>query len=396
MQRPTPRILYSFPHPLGGPGINNTAWQQINAIAALGAEVTVYCTSLRQPLPPNVSVVETLVVHRRRIPHRAIGLQRAYSYHDLRVALVLRANGGRFDVVHAWPRACLRTVAAARAAGVASLRELPNAHTAQTFRDAATAGQAVGVELPRGASHRFDRRRLQMEEAEFAASDFLLAPSEYVAVSFLRAGITASKLLRHRYGFDPALFPTPDLRSSDRTFTAVFVGRGEPAKGLHIALEAWRQSGLGQQGKFLIVGSLLESYRARLGGMLSLPGVQLCGFVDDVGTLMRQADVLLLPSFTEGSALVTYEAMASGAVPLVSTASGAPALDGVDGLFHEVGDVLTLATQLRDLNENRESLALLRQAALARRDELTWKASGEVLLRQYAYAATQVRTRHPQ
>jgi D-inositol-3-phosphate glycosyltransferase len=336
-------------------------------------------------LPAAVTVVETLVLARRRIPHRAIGLQRAYSYHDLRVAHAIKSSAGRFDVVHCWPRACLHTIASARRRQLRSLRELPNAHTAQTFRDAAAAGASIGVELPRGASHRFDERRLRMENAEFAAADYLLAPSEYVARSFVAAGISDSKLLRHQYGFDPAKFPAPEPQRPERVFTAAFVGRGEPAKGLHVALEAWLASGVADRGRFIVLGQLLDSYREAMASLLRHDSVELPGFVSDVGAILRQADVLVFPTFTEGSALVTYEAMASGAVPLTSTAAGAPVVDGVDGLLHDPGDVVTIARQLSALDANRDELARLRMAALSRRDELTWHAAAEKTVDAYRY-----------
>jgi D-inositol-3-phosphate glycosyltransferase len=380
-----PAVLYSFPHPLGGPGINNTAWQQVNALAELGVPTTVYCTSLRTPLPAQVTVIETLVLARQRIPHRAIGLQRAYTYHDLRVAYAIKSSAGRFDVVHCWPRACLHTIASARRRQVRSLRELPNAHTAQTFRDAAAAGASIGVELPRGASHRFDARRLRMENSEFELADYLLAPSEYVARSFVAAGIADAKLLRHQYGFDPAMFPAPELLRPDRLFTAAFVGRGEPAKGLHVALEAWLASGVAERGRFIVLGHILESYREAMAHLLRHDSVELPGFVSDVGAILRQVDVLVFPTFTEGSALVTYEAMASGAVPLTSTAAGAPVVDGVDGLLHDPGDVATIASQLRDLDADRDRLARLRLAALSRRGDLTWRAAAERTLDAYRH-----------
>ena len=51
-------------------------------------------------------------------------------------------------------------------------------------------------------------------------------------------------LLRHRYGYDPADFGTNGADHGSRPFTVGFVGRGEPRKGLHLALNAWLDSGL--------------------------------------------------------------------------------------------------------------------------------------------------------
>ena len=47
---------------------------------------------------------------------------------------------------------------------------------------------------------------------------------------------------------------------------------------------------------------------------------------------MRACHVLVLPSFEEGSALVTYEGRACGCVLVISDRAGAPAEAGVDAL----------------------------------------------------------------
>jgi D-inositol-3-phosphate glycosyltransferase len=117
--------------------------------------------------------------------------------------------------------------------------------------------------------------------------------------------------------------------------------------------------------------------------MLSHPSISVHGFVKDVGAVMRSADVLLFPTVSEGSALVTHEAMASGCVPLVSDAAGAPTKHMVDGLVHHVGDLSSLTSHLRLVVEDRTLLHRLRAGALARRDELTWQAAGLSLRQAY-------------
>src|SRR5262249_29949961 len=126
-----PRVLYSFPHTLGRAGIAETALQQVRGLAGAGVPVTLFCTSaLGGDLPGGVELHQTLVAAGRRIPHRAIGVQRAYDYHDRRVASWLVRHPGAVDVVHAWPRGCLETLRTAEGMGLAALRESPNAHTA--------------------------------------------------------------------------------------------------------------------------------------------------------------------------------------------------------------------------------------------------------------------------
>src|SRR5689334_19583783 len=83
------RLLYSFPDEIGRPGIGTTALHQVRGLAEEGIDVVLYCTSTRAELPERVKLVTTLALGRRRIPHRAIGVARAYRYHDMRVATAL-------------------------------------------------------------------------------------------------------------------------------------------------------------------------------------------------------------------------------------------------------------------------------------------------------------------
>ena len=46
------RVLYSFPLRLGADRICYTAWQQVNGLAAAGADLLVFPASLGRPVPP--------------------------------------------------------------------------------------------------------------------------------------------------------------------------------------------------------------------------------------------------------------------------------------------------------------------------------------------------------
>jgi glycosyltransferase involved in cell wall biosynthesis len=251
------------------------------------------------------------------------------------------------------------------------------------------------MELPPDHHHRYDARQLRRELEEFAAADFLLVPSAYVERTFLDRSFPPERLLRHRYGFDPAFFGRSASASpaNGDGLTVLFVGRGEPNKGLHHALQAWVDSGVGERGRLLLCGDVLPAYRERLGSLLAHPSVHDLGFVDDVGSLMGSADALMLPSLSEGSALVTYEAQAAGCALLVSEAAGAHCEHMQEGLVHAPGDVAMLTEHLRLLDDDRDLLHALRRRALANADRLTWAAAGERLLSAYEEGLERYRRR---
>lgn len=377
-------VLYSFPHALGAPGIGWTAWNQVNELVRAGHDVHLVAASVARPVAGLASTTTSLAIAGQRVPHRVMGRDRALLWHD-RVAA--RAVARRSpDVVHVWPLAAERTIAASRGRGIPAFREVPNTHTANAYEVVARESARLGLVPRAGASHTADPRRLSTEEREWATATALLVPSDAVAATFLERGFDPARLRRHRYGCTPAAPVTRAVRR-DSGLRAVFLGRVEPRKGLHHALDAWIASSASRDGRFLVFGAVDDAYRAVIADRLAHPSVELRGVTAAPVDELAKADVLLLPSLEEGSALVTYEAQVAGCVPLVSTAAGALLDHDVHGLVHEPGDVATLTTQLDRLAADPEALARLGSAAMAHAPELSWAAASRSLVAAYGYPA---------
>lgn len=382
---PVPSVLYSFPHRLGVTGIGMTAWHQVAGLAANGVEATVFCGSCERPLPDGVRVVQTLRRGRVRVPYRALGVDRTVAAHDAITAAALRTRLRGTEVVHCWPLGARRTLEAARRLGTTSVLERPNAHTAFAYDAVARVCATLGLPIEAAGTHAFSASRLAHEEREYGLAGRLLCPSDFVAGTFEAAGVAPGRLLRHHYGYDPAVFHAHGRDDSGRRpFTIAFVGRGEPRKGLHVALEAWIEAGA--PGRFIVAGVVDESYARLLEGHLAHPRVERLGPVADPARVMRGADVLVLPSFEEGSALVTYEARACGCVLAVSDRAGAACRPDVDALVHRAGDTGRLQVHLAELAADPERRSRLRRASLEGARGLTWTDAGRVLAGAYATA----------
>jgi glycosyltransferase involved in cell wall biosynthesis len=242
----------------------------------------------------------------------------------------------------------------------------------------------LGLTLPRTHEHAYNREILQKEEAEFHQANYLLCPSDFVARTFRERGFVSTKLARHQYGFDEKQYYCGLQTRKPRVgLSVLFVGGCAPRKGVHYALDAWLQSSARHDGIFQIAGEFVPGYAEILASMLSHSSVRVLGHRHDVPELMRQADILILPSIEEGSALVTAEARGSGCVLVVSEAAGAICEHMKDALVHPVGDVKTLAEHLTLLHENRRLLNELRDHSLATVSEITWTAAGVRLLAVY-------------
>jgi glycosyltransferase involved in cell wall biosynthesis len=378
------RVLYSFPHRIGAGRICETAWQQVKGLAAAGVDVLACPASVAKPLPSEVTVRPTLARGRAKIPYRVIGDRRAFALHDRIVARRLRRLRGEVDIVHTWPLGARETLRTAAALGIPTVLERPNTHTRFAYEVVKRECERLGVELPPDQEHAYNAEVLAKEEEEYALADYLACPSDFVAKTFLDEGFDAAGLVRHFYGFDETVFrpsQTPD--DVDRPFTMLFVGVAAVRKGLHFALEAWLKTEACARGRFRIAGEVLPAYAAKLAPMLSAPSVEPLGHRRDVPELMRQADVVVLPSIEEGSALVSAEALGSGCVPLVSEVSSGVCTDGVNALVHPVGDIDTLAAQIDRLFLDPQLLARMKANAVASGRSVTWTAAGARLAEVY-------------
>jgi glycosyltransferase involved in cell wall biosynthesis len=144
----------------------------------------------------------------------------------------------------------------------------------------------------------------------------------------------------------------------------LFVGTLQLRKGLPYLLEALRQLS-DPRIKVRLVGP----------SRLSNPAIQALGeWCHIVGSVPRDqvaahyhwADVFVLPTLSEGSANVVYEAMAAGLAVVTTPNAGSVIRAGEDGLLVPIRDVQALANALRKLTESDETRARLGQQAQKR------------------------------
>jgi len=380
------RVLYSFPHKLGAARICTTAWHQVDGLSNAGADVLACPGVLQRPFATPVEVHPTLARGTLRIPYKILGRLRALALHDYIVSRRVEELVGRIDIIHTWPLGALRTLKAAARLGIPTVLERPNAHTRFAYAAVEQECAQLGLRMPVGHEHAYNSEILSVEQKEYDLASYILCPSDFVLGSFLDKGFSRERLIRHQYGYDEQLYyPGAAHRESELGLRMLFVGGCAPRKGLHYALRAWLGSKASERGKFRVVGTFIPGYAEVLGTMLSHQSVEVLGHRNDIPELMRQSDILILPSIEEGSALVTYEARGSGCVLLVSEAAGAICQHGVNALIHRVGDVEALSCHIALLDMDRDLLRRMRSASLQTSGEITWRAAGRRLAQAYRH-----------
>src|SRR5271169_72074 len=190
------RVLYSFPNKLGADRICYTAWQQVNSLAAAGADLLVFPGALSRPVPPGVRVCPTLARWKLRIPYKLLGTMRAVALHDHIVARRLEKLVGQIDIIHTWPLGALETLKTAARLGIPTVLERCNAHTGFAMEVVRAESERLGVTLPPDHEHAYNAWKLRKEEDEYELADRLLCPSDFVVKTFVDRGFPREKLLR--------------------------------------------------------------------------------------------------------------------------------------------------------------------------------------------------------
>jgi glycosyltransferase involved in cell wall biosynthesis len=277
------------------------------------------------------------------------------------------------NLFHVWGNHGLVSLRQARAMGMKTVVERASSHP--LFQ----AGLLREEYARWGLTFRIPQAALRRAIAEMEVADYVLIPSDFVRQTFLECGFPESKLLQVPFGTDTSRFRPADERGP-HPFRTLFVGQVGIRKGVSYLLEAWQQLGW-QDAELWLLGQVSPEMKAILPSYRDLPGVRFIGYTPDPVAVFQSADVFAFPTIEEGSALVTYEALACG-LPVVTTPNaGSVVRDGVEGFIMSIRDVEALAAALECLRADERLRREMGQAARARAEEFTWDGYGETLAR---------------
>jgi glycosyltransferase involved in cell wall biosynthesis len=176
----------------------------------------------------------------------------------------------------------------------------------------------------------------------------------------------------------------------------IFVGGLVPRKACDLALRAAAPLLRSDLARFTVVGDGPE--RNRLEQLMRSLGIEkavsFCGWVSHAEVLrhLRSADVFVFPSLRDNGAGVVFEALGTGAVPVVADFGGPG-----DIVHPEVGYKVPLTSEndmvaqmekiLTELAHNRDRLEKLRRQGMAYvRERLTWEAKAQSVTRVLNWA----------
>ncbi len=254
-------------------------------------------------------------------------------------------------------------------------------------------------------SRRFDEpttspMRTMTEQEVIARSNCVIASTPYEFDDLLdHYGANPERLCTSPPGIDHDMFQPGD-QASARTWLGLpdepivlFAGRIQALKGIDIAVSALAR--MSEPAHLVIVGgpsgpagqAELEHLRALATGLGLATRVHFIAPQphDQLARFYQAADVLVMPSRSETFGLVAAEAQACG-LPVVASRIGGLSYvvdDGESGLLVEAGNEPGFATALDRILGDEELRADLRQGALLKSAEFSWKATADRLLELY-------------
>lgn len=224
--------------------------------------------------------------------------------------------------------------------------------------------------------------QVERHECEYEAADYIITPSKFAYQSFIDQGFDGERLRCVPFGTELPENTQSDIDDTDDEFTFLFSGHLNLRKGVQYLLEAWDQISI--DATLTLTSGIDENVEPLIKSYEDDSSVRYLGWVDDIDTWFNRADVFVFPSLEEGSARVTYEAMARG-LPLITTFnSGWVGEDGVHGIEVPTQDSETLAMAMRRLYENSKQRERMGSAAKALvTEDYSWNDYGERIYRTY-------------
>jgi glycosyltransferase involved in cell wall biosynthesis len=220
--------------------------------------------------------------------------------------------------------------------------------------------------------------RIALEQRELELADMVICGSEFVAQGVTSLGISPEKLKIVPYGIEVSRLTT-DRQPWDgfRPLRLLFAGGVTLRKGVQYLYQALEKlPGLPLSVRAVGSIAIQEPFRRLVNEKAELKGLVPR---HDMRGHYAWADLFVLPSLCEGSATVTYEAMASGLPVITTPNAGSVARDGIDGFIVPIRDSEALAAKIELLAGDPELLHWMSQNARQRAQDFSWEKYGERL-----------------
>ncbi|GHT43332.1 glycosyl transferase [Bacteroidia bacterium] len=226
----------------------------------------------------------------------------------------------------------------------------------------------------------------EREMKEWELSDTILVPSSYVHAQMLLAGVAENKMKLVPYGFN-----IPENILSLETMINKRIGNNSVFKILFVGNSSLRK-GIQDIAKIAEILKY-ENIEFRIAGIMDNQiikrfNIDKLNNIIFLGSLNKEmlykeyenADMLILPSYLEGSAMVILEALSFG-LPVVTTKeSGSFIASGIDGYVCDAGDIDNMVSFITQLIYNDDLRYKISYATKSMLDKVSFENYSENLI----------------
>ena len=370
------KVIYSIDARLGGSGVGYTGYNAAVGLYQAGILARLFVGSNAQTTIPAALIRQWGIVNRGL---KYLGAKDSsgliYYLDSMLFDAWVAARLPQGDILHSWHGHSLWSLRKAKQKAMVTVIERASSHPA-------TAAQLLREEYQRWnvplRLPMWNHRRLLQEIAE---ADYITIPSDFVRQSMIAGGVPERKLIEIPFGADLGQF-SPSPATMAHPFRVIFAGQVSIRKGVPYLMEAWRRLQW-SDAELWIVGGITPDFAALRHRWADLASVKFWGHSAELPRLLQQSDVFVFPSIEEGSALVTYEALACGLPVITTFNAGSVVRDGQDGLIVPIRDAEALCDRLQRLRDDATLRARMGQSARERAEAFRWQTYQAELLKTY-------------
>ncbi len=207
--------------------------------------------------------------------------------------------------------------------------------------------------------------------------DVLIVPSNYAMKMAVYVGFDNKKIQVIPFGVDISFYFEKNLDKvlKKKEFIVIFSGQLIFRKGIDVLIRSWQLAKI-PNGKLIFAG---RSHKESDDYIRKL--TENDNSIEFVGNLSKEelrdyylkASIFVLPTFLEGSAKVTYEAMASGLPVITTKEAGSIITDGVDGFIIKKGDIIDLKEKIEYFHKDLSRISKFGANGKRNVSKYTWQ-----------------------
>lgn len=287
---------------------------------------------------------------------------------DLQVAK--RIEKGGVDAVYAYEDCALATFQSAAKSGIVRIYEHPVGYwreVQRVFEEESESHPEYAAVISGIGDSQLKRER---KDFEIGNASLLVVPSHYSARTLEQCPTLNVPVEVVNYGAPESL--ATGITACDATkLRVLFVGSVQQRKGISYLVQACRD--VSSAIEVFVVGARVAACKPVdhwLNQAQWTPSAPHWRVLE----IMRECDVLVLPSLSEGFGLVVLEAMSQGLTVIVSDNTGASDVleNGVSGFVVPIRSSDAIAAKLEMLHQDRDLLGSMKAAALKTAALRTW------------------------